>query len=195
MINNDVTDAVVSDAVVSFNTRAKSKARGWEHLSDKRREARKSECVHRIGPIPREDIAGGGESIDIGTLDSDMEDENKAENRYIPKDQRCKNAAGSRALIIYFAKMAKNKKGGKQTVDYRFLESLFLGGAKIDVCDKHGQTILHEVARNWNIDVAKFFIEHHADVNKSDHWGRTPLHLAAAVNHYKMVKYLFERRR
>ena len=157
----------------------------FDHLSDSRRKPPKSECVYRIGPAPREDLKNAAENTaDVGTLDSNL-DEPK-ENKYDKKQSR--KDAGSRALIIYFAKMAN--KTNKECVDYRFLESLFLGGANVNVIDKHGQTVLHEVSRNWNTDLAKFFLDHGANINKADKLGRTPLHLAAAVNHYEMVEFL-----
>ena len=49
---------------------------------------------------------------------------------------------------------------------------------------------MHEVARNWNVDVAKFLIMYGGDANYPDKWGRTPLHLAAATNHADMVECL-----
>lgn len=161
----------------------------WDNFSDKRRDPPKTDCIYRVGPAPREETNAGTESAPIGTLDSDLEDGFTA-SADTPggKVKKSKRAAGSKALIIYFAKMAR--KGSKETIDYRFLDSLFKGGANVNCADKHGQTVLHEVARNWNVDVAKFFIEKGADINKGDHWGRTPLHLCAAVNHVEMVEYL-----
>ncbi|XP_065664110.1 transient receptor potential cation channel subfamily A member 1 [Hydra vulgaris] len=167
-------------ATASVNT---SKARNWDHLSDARRKPPKSACVYRVGPAPREEVLKDGEgNADIGTLDEDMDNQNLLESGLN------KVAAASKALIIYFSKMAK--KGSKDTVDFRFLESLILGGANVNVADKHGQTVMHEVARNWNVDVAKFFIDFGANVNQTDKWGRSPLHLASAVDHFEMVKYL-----
>lgn len=49
-----------------------------------------------------------------------------------------------------------------------------------------------QVARTWHIDVATFLIEHHAEVNKADKFGRTPLHVAAAVDYPEMVDKLIK---
>ena len=55
---------------------------------------------------------------------------------------------------------------------------------------RYGQTVLHAIARDWHIDVAKYALEHNAMINKADVYGRTPLHLAAAVDYYEMVEFL-----
>lgn len=152
----------------------------WDEFSDARRDPPKSDCIYRIGPAPREDVSGGTETSPIGTLDSDLEEGFNS--------KKSKKAAASRALIIYFAKMAR--KGSTEVIDYRFLDSLFKGGANVNVTDKHGQSVLHEIGRNWNVDVAKYFLGRGADINQGDNWGRSPLHLAAAVNHVEMLEFL-----
>lgn len=81
-------------------------------------------------------------------------------------------------------------KDNDEKIDYKFLHALLTNGASINVSDKYGQTVMHEVARNWNPDVAKFLMSYGADANHPDRWGRTPLHLAAATNHYEMVDFL-----
>ena len=55
---------------------------------------------------------------------------------------------------------------------------------------RYGQTALHAVARDWHMDIARFFLEHGAIIDKADEYGRTPLHLAASVDHFKMVEFL-----
>ena len=55
---------------------------------------------------------------------------------------------------------------------------------------RYGQTALHAIARDWHIDVARYALEHGAMIDKADNYGRTPLHLAAAVDHHEMVEYL-----
>ena len=40
--------------------------------------------------------------------------------------------------------------------------------------------------------MAKFMLEQGAEINKADCYGRTPLHLAAAVDYGEMVEFLIE---
>ena len=63
------------------------------------------------------------------------------------------------ALIHYLATLA-NSNNTKDTFDFDFVESLLKNGADISSTDKNGQTVFHEVARSWNVDVAKFLIKH-----------------------------------
>lgn len=52
--------------------------------------------------------------------------------------------------------------------------------------------ILLQAVRAWHPDVARWLIEHKADVNKADLFGRTPLHVAAAVDSPEMVNLLLD---
>ena len=56
--------------------------------------------------------------------------------------------------------------------------------------DKYGQSLMHEVAREWNTDVAVYLKSKGANIDIPDNWGRTPLFVAASSNHYKMVEWL-----
>ena len=49
---------------------------------------------------------------------------------------------------------------------------------------------MHEVARIWHVDVARFVLENGGDVNKTDEFGRTPLHIAASIDYPEMVEFL-----
>ena len=65
----------------------------------------------------------------------------------------------NRALLQYIATLAdSNKKNDK--FNYEFVESLVKGGADVNTVDQHGQSMFHEVARSWNVDVAKFLLQH-----------------------------------
>ena len=44
-------------------------------------------------------------------------------------------------------------------VDFEHLYGLIQKGADINTCDIYGQTVLHEVAREWHVDVAKACVQ------------------------------------
>ncbi|XP_072017913.1 LOW QUALITY PROTEIN: uncharacterized protein [Amphiura filiformis] len=94
-------------------------------------------------------------------------------------------------LISYFAQLASDTKEDTN-VDLEFVEIILHRGANVNCTDKHGQTILHEACRAWEIDVAQFLIENGADVNKADLHGRSPMHVAAAVDYPEMLMLLSE---
>ncbi|XP_077991605.1 uncharacterized protein LOC144445836 [Glandiceps talaboti] len=111
-------------------------------------------------------------------------------DEYVPTDYNAKCNA-NRALISYFAALAKSDRE-EDLIDLEFVESMVDNHADINATDKHGQSILHEVARVWETDVAAFLIEKGADVNQGDDFGRTPLHIAAAVDYPDMVNCLLD---
>ena len=117
----------------------------WDAFSDRRRKAAKSECPHRVGPAPREDVlVGSDRTAEIGTLDSDNEGERRTEKESEEIPHRTHGVAGCKTLVIYFSKLAK--KTNMDTIDFRFLDSLFRGGASVNACDRYGQTALYEVS-------------------------------------------------
>ena len=63
----------------------------------------------------------------------------------------------NRSLFHYLASLA-NSNSTKDTFDFDYVESLLKNGADVNSEDKTGQTVFHEVAKSWNIDVAKFLI-------------------------------------
>ena len=96
----------------------------------------------------------------------------------------------SKELITYFAQLARSK-NPNDTIDLKLVEKLIKNGANINVTDKYGQTVMHEVAKNWHTDVARFLIKRGAIYDASDRYGRMPLHLASAVGHVEMIEFLF----
>lgn len=169
----------------------------WKTYQNSMRSQLRGKTAHRTSDH------GGKEHRQLGrinaqcVLDSDVDflgKENFSDtyDSFINSSTEESNQAlvSSRTLIIYFAKLAKASLDEPQVIDFAFLEEMFSRGADINFTDRHGQTIFHEVARIWNVDVAKFFIEHGSDVNSADDYGRTPLHIAAAVDYPEMVDFL-----
>jgi len=72
----------------------------------------------------------------------------------------------------------------------RIAEHLLAAGANVAVRDtQFGRTPLHTVT---NCEVAKALVTAGLDVNVGDHYGRTPLHIAASDGDLPMVEYLLE---
>jgi hypothetical protein len=63
----------------------------------------------------------------------------------------------NQALIHYIARLASSNNDDDE-FDFSFVESLLENGADINTADKYGQTMFHEVARSWNVDVARFLL-------------------------------------
>ncbi len=66
--------------------------------------------------------------------------------------------ANRKSLVSYFIQLASYD-DDQAHVDLKFVEDLLEAGADVSMGDKHGQTVLHEVARIWHPDVAQFLIE------------------------------------
>lgn len=62
------------------------------------------------------------------------------------------------------------------------IEELLAGGADPDLSDPYGVTPLVMALLNIRFDAAAVLIEHGADVNQWDWWGRSPLYAAIDVN-------------
>lgn len=63
------------------------------------------------------------------------------------------------ALLHYLSTLASSNEMG-DTFVYDFVESLLHSGADVNTPDKNGQTILHEVARSWDVDIVEFLLKH-----------------------------------
>ena len=163
----------------------------WKSFSTKRKETGDKSSMYRKGPAPLDEPGKKKRKTMLicthGTLDSDVE--SVGESDIEPGADN--SLASSKGLILYFAKLATSR-DEEETVDLQFVYSLLQGGADINFTDKHGQTILHEIARAWHSDVGKFLLSHGADINKGDKFGRTPLHLAASVGYTEMITFLVE---
>lgn len=62
------------------------------------------------------------------------------------------------ALLHYLSTLASSRAMG-DTFDFQFVKSLLDSGADVNTTDVNGQTILHEVARSWQTDVAVFLFQ------------------------------------
>ena len=62
-------------------------------------------------------------------------------------------------FLKYFCDMEKRDKDHEILVDYQHLSNLFQSGADINTVDEYGQSVMHEVARVWQTEVAKFLLK------------------------------------
>lgn len=99
------------------------------------------------------------------------------------------NRTASVALLNYFAFLGTTNE--KSRADYAYMENLLLS-ADINHIDVFGQSIMHEVAREWHTDLAYFLKVKGADVDKADNFGRTPLFVAVASNNLQMTEWLIK---
>ena len=172
----------------------------WKkYCSEKRTEKNKSD-IYRKGPVPVDDARSLKKNISkptYGTLDGDLEDLefddewSRSGQIKLTSYNVERSLASSKALILYFSKLGKST-AEDDVINVNYIIALLRGGADINFGDAYGQTPLHEIARSWHPDIAKFMIENGADVNKADDYGRTPLHLASAVNYAEMVEFLIQ---
>lgn len=163
----------------------------WRHLITKRRcQTIKLNAQKMNNQQFYENLNSTLNGIASEEEDSD-EDEEVSHIRRQTFERRNLSKSSNKALLIYFSKLARSKNVSDE-LDLDFIESLLTNGADINMMDKYGQTIFHEVARTWHIDVGTFLLAHHGNINQTDKYGRTPLHIAAAVNYPQMVKFLID---
>ena len=193
-LRNQITKTIATEVV----------GHQYQDYSCGRRTNKIKEDSYRKGPIPIEECKlSSAQAVTYGTLDSDCDDldfedlrVHNAKSTGYNKIRQSTNTRGDsiascRALIIYFSKLGRTV-DEQATIDLYFLKNLFDNGADVNFPDKHGQTILHEVARGWHPDCMRFVLENGGEINKADRYGRTPLHLASAVDYGEMVKYMIE---
>lgn len=173
----------------------------WKHYAcTKRRESRKdsrrltsqginNDVKKTIGYLDS-DVEGASLHRDKTEASNESDDDSRPE---FPTQTATLHSASNRALLIYFAKLARaDPESAATVVDFDFVDSLLQRGADVNVCDRYGQTIIHEAARAWHCDVVLFLMQSGGDLNKPDKFGRTPLHVAAAVDYPEMITFLYE---
>ena len=75
--------------------------------------------------------------------------------------------------------------------NYDYVDSL-CKESDVNRKDIHGQSVIHEIAREWHIDVCSFLKSRGVDIDVEDQWGRTPLFVAVASNNVPMLKWLIQ---
>lgn len=76
--------------------------------------------------------------------------------------------------------------------DYVMLRYL-INERKMKVSTLWRDDLLHRAASFDRLDLMKYLVsELHANINKADQWGKTPLHKAAIEKHYDICAYLIE---
>ena len=201
----------LSDPLIELNEYAVDKTDKWiQILSQKRAASRwlqlsstrrglKSAKTKQIKSVqakttPQQYFENLNTTLSGICSEGSSEDEN--ENEIHQKSRRRTSVrnivkSSNRTLLIYFAKLAWSGNESDE-LDLDFIESLVNNGADINMVDKYGQSVFHEVARTWHPDVGVFLLALNANINQKDKFGRTPLHVAAAVNYSEMVKFLVE---
>ena len=46
-----------------------------------------------------------------------------------------------------------------EVIDLEFVQSLIVNGASVYTTDRHGQSVLHEAARDWDLGIAQFLLD------------------------------------
>ncbi len=46
-----------------------------------------------------------------------------------------------------------------EVIDLEFVHSLISNGASVHTTDRHGQSVLHEAARDWDLGIAEFLLD------------------------------------
>ena len=160
--DSEIPEGKAAQGVKRYHS-VKKAASKWMHLRSSQREIRQALKQFEVLNL-KELFEGGflkkrGKMINdvTGILDEDIDglmlESDKSNN------ERTRLAEiKSKELIHYFVSLAKNKDREK-TVNLDFVETLMKDGADPNRGDKYGQTVLHEVARVWHPDVARFLME------------------------------------
>ena len=56
-----------------------------------------------------------------------------------------------------FVKVASGNED--EVIDLEFVHSLISNGASVHTTDRHGQSVLHEAARDWDLGIAEFLLD------------------------------------
>ncbi|XP_076100764.1 uncharacterized protein LOC143069822 isoform X3 [Mytilus galloprovincialis] len=169
---------------------AKKGAHKWRQYCASKRTITKTKAQSKGGNTEDEENQPGNKGQGLDAIDPEvLESINVGHGK---KKNSTMIASQTKALFDHFKELGRSK-NPNAVVDLEFISSLLRNGANINCSDRHGQTLLHEVARMWHVDIAQFLLDEGADINHPDHLGRTPLHVAAAVDYPEMCEVLIER--
>ena len=82
-----------------------------------------------------------------------------------------------------------------RTANLAQLSVLVANGARLDGCNKHGESSMHLACRLGNVEVIQFLTEEaRVSVRVRDDCGRTPLHDAAwqSIPNFELIKYILD---
>lgn len=72
------------------------------------------------------------------------------------------------------------------------LRWLFVQGARSDVCDSNGTTLLHVACRTGSLPIVQDLVRRNGALNAKDCAGWTPLHVASCIGRQDVVLYLLQ---
>ncbi|XP_065648825.1 transient receptor potential cation channel subfamily A member 1 isoform X2 [Hydra vulgaris] len=143
--------------------------------------------LFRKGPIPIEKLSFKDQThLSLKACLKEMNDNDKNLSSV-----REASDPASEMLLHYFARLG-NGADDEDTVNLQFVKALLDEGASLNFTDCYGQSVFFAIVRDWHVNVASFAIEKRADVNHKDKYGRTPLHLAAAIDYSAMIEILIK---
>lgn len=97
-------------------------------------------------------------------------------------NSRCQTCYGRAAIQIAL-----------EYLNFDLFNELEAKGARLDVSDNMGRTLLHSVATNGNISIAEVLLNANLDINAPDEDGATPVLYAAANGHMQLLRIFEER--
>ncbi len=120
-------------------------------------------------------------------LRSNKVDENMVSEVNEPLGESVSRITDIPALMARKSLFMAVKKG-----DLALLKKLSKNGNYLHLTDNTGNTLLHEAARNYKVDVLRYLLTKDININAQNQNFETPLHIAAYVNSKKSVKLLLK---
>lgn len=71
-----------------------------------------------------------------------------------------------------------------------FIRSLVTRGVNPNASDSDGSTLVHLAVTTEDVSTVRFVVEHGGSIRRIDGFGRSPMHIAAALGYLRIVKYL-----